>query len=83
MTVALDGEVVAVNQPVPSDKAKAYVVSTMKAKGAMFHSTQWQGWVPSGSSCPTGGDLGSSEFSVGNVRILGTLVQGTEPAKCS
>lgn len=64
------------------DKAKGIVVKTMKAKGAMFHSTQWQGWVPSGSGCPAKGDLKKSIFSVTNVKIMGKVVQGQEPTKC-
>ena len=81
MTVTLDGEQVNVN--IPSSSPKEKVVETMNSLGAMFHSTQWQGWVPSGSSCPTGGDLQSSRFSVFNVTIFGSVVQGAQPAKCS
>ena len=80
MTVRLNGQLVDVS--VPSSSPEQKVAQVMNARGAMFHSTQWQGWVPSGSSCPTGGDLGSSRFSVSNVTIVGTVVQGTPPAAC-
>jgi len=83
MTVALDGKTVSVNVPIMgSSQPREQVVRTMTSLGAMFHSTQWQGWAPSGSSCPTGGDLGSSRFSVFNVTILGSVVQGAPPTKC-
>merc|ERR1719231_1477281 len=80
MMVSLDGKTVGVN--VPGSSPREQVVRTMTTLGAMFHSTQWQGWAPSGSSCPTGGDLGSSRFSVSNVTILGSVVQGASPTKC-
>jgi len=81
MTVTLNGSIVNVNLPSSSPKEK--VVQVMASKGAMFHSTQWQGWVPEGTSCPTGGNLASSQFSVSNVTVYGTVVQGKEPQKCS
>lgn len=80
MTVTLNGAKVNVNLPSSSPKEK--VVAVMRSKGAMFHSTQWQGWVPSGSSCPSGGHLASSRFSVSNVTIFGSVVQGAHPRKC-
>ena len=43
---------------------------------------QWQGWVPSASSCPGGGSLAGSKFSVRNVKVMGVVVQGQEPRKC-
>lgn len=82
MSVTLNGATVNVN-PAPSSDAVAKVASTMRSVGAQFHSTQWQGWVPSGGSCPGWGNLGSSVFSVSNVRVMGTVVQGQEPQRCS
>jgi hypothetical protein len=84
MKVTLDGQEVHINSPQSDlDKAKGIVVTTMQAKGAMFHSTQWQGWVPSGQGCPSGGDLKSSKFSVKNVTVMGVVVQGSVPQKCA
>lgn len=81
MTVSIDGKNVDVTNPVPSDKAVRYVAATMKRVGAQIQSTQWVGWVPAGK-CGATGDLDSSTFSVKNVRVSGSVVQGTAPSKC-
>merc|ERR1712048_1308735 len=39
--------------------------------------------VPGADECPGGNDLGGSTFSVKNVRVLGTVVQGKTPPLCS
>merc|ERR1712232_171092 len=54
----------------------------MASKGAQIQSSQWVGWVPSGNNCGRG-DLGSSTFSIRNLRVSGTVVQGPQPSKCS
>lgn len=82
MTVYIDGEKVNVDHPVPSAAAHKVVHDTMASKGAQIQSSQWVGWVPSGN-CPGGGDLGSSTFSVRNIRVSGEVVQGSKPAACS
>merc|ERR1712217_630852 len=82
MTVYMDGTKVDVSHPVPSEKAHQYVHDTMASKGAQIQSSQWVGWVPSGN-CPGGGDLGGSTFSIKNIRVSGSIVQGREPARCS
>eukprot|EP01123_Difflugia_compressa_P001805 TRINITY_DN1226_c0_g1_i1.p1 TRINITY_DN1226_c0_g1~~TRINITY_DN1226_c0_g1_i1.p1 ORF type:complete len:245 (-),score=37.82 TRINITY_DN1226_c0_g1_i1:115-849(-) len=81
MVVTLNGARVWVTNPVPSNNAKQYVMDTMQKLGAMFHSTQWQGWVP-GGNCGGSGDLNSSVFSVENLRVYGSVVQGQVPASC-
>lgn len=82
MTVTLNGSPVNVNAPAPDARAVASVADTMRSKGVQFHSTQWVGWVPEGGSCPGGGNLGGSTFSVSNVRVSGTIVQGSAPSRC-
>jgi len=82
MTVLMDGQKVDVSNPVPSAAAHSYVHDTMASKGAQIQSSQWVGWVPAGN-CASGGDLDSSTFSINNVRVSGTVVQGPEPTKCS
>jgi hypothetical protein len=84
MTTFLNGQEVAVGgSSADLDKAKGIVIATMKAKGAMFQSSQWQGWVPSGQGCPGKGDLSMSIFSIANVKVMGEVVQGQEPPVCS
>jgi hypothetical protein len=65
-----------------SDADRQRVKDTMNAHGAAIESSQWQGWVP-GDSCPGGGDLGSSSFSISNLRVYGKVHHGPEPTKCS
>merc|ERR1712193_258315 len=53
----------------------------MSQYGAVIYSSQWTGWVP--GSCGGDGNSDASSFSVSNLRITGTVVQGPEPRKCS
>merc|ERR1711943_171586 len=53
----------------------------MSQYGAVIYSSQWTGWAP--GSCGGDGNLDASSFSVSNLRITGTVVQGPEPRKCS
>jgi len=82
MTVTINGHEVEVTNPVPSNNAKNYLAQQMTNLGVMFHSTQWVGWVPAGN-CPGGGNVETSVFSIYDVKISGTVVQGSEPAKCT
>jgi hypothetical protein len=59
------------------------VKDTMNSHGAAIESSQWKGWVPGAQSCPGGGDLASSFFSISNLKILAKLHHGPEPTKCS
>lgn len=82
MTVSMNGNQIWVTNPTPSNNAKNYVAQQMKSLGVMFHSTQWVGWVPQGGSCGDHGDANGSTFTVSNVIVSGTVVQGSEPNKC-
>jgi hypothetical protein len=53
----------------------------LKSRGAVLYSSQWTGWVP--GNCGGDGNLGASTFSVSNLKIQGTVIQGPEPRKCS
>lgn len=82
MTVYIDGRKVDVTHPVPSAAAHKYVHDTMAQKGAQIQSSQWVGWVP-GGNCHGGGGLGSSTFSIKNLKVSGRVVQGNAPPTCS
>jgi len=82
MTVSINGNRVSVTNPTPSNNAKNYVAKQTKALGLQFHSTQWVGWVP-GGNCPGGNNLDGSSFSVKNLVVSGSIVQGKEPTKCN
>jgi len=85
MTVYIDGQPNANYSPMPDSTANAQVVTTMNSVGAVIESSMWTGWVPKTGACVDGSDkaaLQSSTFSVSNVTVLGTVVQGSEPTKC-
>lgn len=82
MVVSINGQVVDVSNPVPSNNAKAYVKQQTEDVGLQFHSSQWVGWVPAENSCPGGGWVDGSTFSISNLIVSGTVVQGKEPSRC-
>jgi hypothetical protein len=60
------------------------LVRYYQQRGAVIYSSQWQGWVPTINGCSqSGGDLGSSFYSVSNLVINGAVVQGPKPTVCS
>merc|ERR1711865_898117 len=60
------------------------VQSTYQNQGAVLYSSQWTGdWVPADFCGGGPGDLGGSRFSISNLRVSGSVVQGPEPQKCS
>jgi len=70
--------------PYPSSESQNVVVSTMNSIGAVIESSQWYGWVPGQSECPTGDSSGlaHSFVSISNVVVEGTVVQRPTPTKC-
>lgn len=83
MTVAFNGNNNDGYNPHPSENCKQNVVQNMNSKGAQIQSSQWQGWVPGANQCPGGGNLGSSSFTISNLVVKGTVVQGSEPKRCN
>jgi len=82
-TTHLDGVAVAGFYPYPDDGAVGVVQDTMNRVGAAFWSSQWQGWVPDGDQCSGyDGELDASSFTVSNLQVFGTVVQGVIPNKC-
>merc|ERR1711918_199446 len=53
-------------------------------KGAVIVSTMWVGWVPEDQCGGSSGEseLEASNFSVTNLKISGSVVQGPTPAEC-
>lgn len=68
--------------PTPSASDWATLQQYYSAHGAVIYSSQWTGWVPV-ESCGTSGNLAASSFSISNLQITGSLVQGPEPTVCS
>jgi len=82
MTTTINGQEVQVNNPTPSNDSKNYVAQQTRNLGVQIQSSQWVGWVPDGN-CPGGGWLDGSSFTISNLVISGSVVQGREPRKCA
>jgi len=54
-----------------------------ESTGTIIYSSEWTGWVPVDDCGTNPGDLDGSSFSVSNLVIEGSVVQGPEPTKCS
>ncbi len=67
--------------PTPQSYDWQVLANSYSSSGAVIYSSQWTGWVPL-DNCGTSGDLGSSHFSVKNLRISGSVVQGPVPRSC-
>lgn len=83
MTVLLNNQKNENYNPSPSAACQANVVENMNTHGAQIQSSQWVGWVPGGDQCPSGGSVDGSSFTVSNLRVMGSVVQGPEPKKCT
>jgi len=82
MSVSLNGQKNDHYNPKPSKASTDYVVKIMNSNGAQIQSSQWVGWVPTGNGCPGGGNLGASRFTVSNLVVKGSVVQGQHPTRC-
>jgi hypothetical protein len=84
LTVSVDGVPNNNYNIAPSDESNQMVIKTMQTIGAVIESSQWFGWAPAESSCPTGSKDGltTSHFALTNVKVMGSVVQGPQPAKC-
>lgn len=67
--------------PTPQSYDLKVLSEAYKSSGAVIYSSQWTGWVPL-ESCGTYGNLDSSYFSIRNLKITGTVVQGPIPRLC-
>jgi len=83
MTVLLNNQKNEHYNPSPSAACQANVVENMNTHGAQIQSSQWTGWVPGGDQCPSGGSVDGSSFTISNLRVMGSVVQGPEPRKCT
>jgi hypothetical protein len=84
VTVTRDGQVVSINQNgVPDGSDWSVIAGQYASQGAVIYSSQWVGWVPMGDQCgSSSGNLGSSSFSVSNLKVTGSVVQGPTPNAC-
>jgi len=82
MTVLLNGQKNENYHPSPSMNSQDYAVKIMNSNGAQIQSSQWVGWVPGQNECPGGGNLDASQFTISNLVVKGSVVQGKQPTKC-
>ena len=68
-------------KPTPNATDWAIISSFYRDQGAVLYSSQWVGWVPV-ETCPQHGDLSKANFTIRNLRINGTVVQGPMPTRC-
>lgn len=81
-TTYRDGVQVGPLNPAPQGYDWSELQSQYSTYGAVVYSSQWVGWVPD-SSCGAGpGNLGGSSFTISNLKITGTVVQGPTPSGC-
>lgn len=85
MTMYRDNQVIKPSdiKPDPLDSDWKILADAYRQSGAVIYSSLWQGWVPLDKTCPGGGSLPASSFTVTNLRITGTVVQGPIPRLCA
>jgi len=82
-TTTRNGVSIGALSPAPRPEDWAVVQRSHQTRGAVIYASQWVGWVPAVPGCNTqNGDLVNSIFSVKNLRVNGTLVQGPRPKVC-
>ncbi|OMJ65538.1 hypothetical protein SteCoe_38039 [Stentor coeruleus] len=83
-TTTRNGQVISPSSlnPTPSSSDWSTLQKQYSSNGAVIYSSQWTGWVPV-ESCGNSGNLHASTFSIKNLNITGSVVQGPEPTLCS
>jgi hypothetical protein len=81
VTVSRNGHVIPDLYPTPGGDIWAKIRDINRKHGSVIYSSEWIGWVPR-EGCGTNGDLHSSAFSVSNLQIKGSVVQGPKPRVC-
>jgi len=80
-TVMVDGAVLGGFDPNPVAEDWAIIKGEQQSKGLLIYGSEWTGWVPE-EWCGTAGCLECSSYSISNLQVHGTVVQGPEPTKC-
>jgi len=85
MTTLRNGEVMSGFNPDPSStSAWSDIKTNHEERGAVIYSSEWVGWVPV-SDCGSSGsddDLQGSSYTISNLIVSGSVVQGPVPASC-
>jgi hypothetical protein len=86
LTILRDGQTIAPEDLTPQPEASDWkkVSDTFISRGVVIYSSQWTGgYIPLSSTCGATGDVESSTFTVKNLKIYGSVVQGPMPTACS
>jgi len=67
----------------PGGSDWSVIKNAHESTGAVVYASEWTGWVPVDHCGTNPGNLDGSSFSVSNLVIEGSVVQGPEPTKCS
>jgi len=84
--VIRDGNVINGNNLNPQPQAQDISVlkQQMQSLGEVIYSSQWVGWVPTPGGCSgANGNVAGSSYSISNLVIKGSVVQGPTPNVCS
>jgi len=80
-TMYRNGNMITGFSPQPVDQDWATIKTVMQEKGVLIYGSEWTGWVPE-EWCGTSGDLEASSYSISNLIIKGSVVQGPQPTAC-
>jgi len=75
------GQSVSDFSPSPLGQDWDIIKSEMQSKGVVIYGSEWEGWVPE-EWCGTAGCLECSSYSISNMVVSGSVVQGPEPSRC-
>lgn len=86
-TTYKDGASIGTLNPAPSGNDWSILKSNYEKKGALIYSSEWEGWVPLDKQCGAFSTdkalLARSHFTVSNLKIVGSVVQGPTPTRCA
>lgn len=84
LVVIRDGQRITPNdiKPTPRSDDWCILAEAYRTKGALIYSSQWTGWVPTCKGSSDNGVLEGSVYTVSNLKIFGSVLQGPEPMRC-
>jgi len=82
-TLKKDGMTFSDWSPAPIQQDWDIIKGEMQSKGVVIYGSEWTGWVPSAHGCSdVDGDLAGSSYSISNIVVQGSVVQGPTPRMC-
>jgi hypothetical protein len=88
--IVKDGQELSGWNPAPGGQTWGAIKEQMQQKGVVIIGTEWTGWVPLNEECGSGDanraneeGLARSSYSISNLVVKGSPVQGPTPRRCS